>query len=73
MYSKAFYTLEAQILLFNIFAWIAKISGRADEAGVIGINLRTAVGESIVMLSATKHLGTAREILRFAQDDKWME
>ncbi len=26
-------------------------------------------GESIVMLSATKHLGLANEILRFAQDD----
>ena len=66
---------------FNFFAWIAKNSERADESAVIGINPRTAVGESIVMLSATKHLGTASEILRgvytecneCAQDDKWME
>ena len=29
----------------------------ADESAVIRINLYTAVGESRVMLSATKHLG----------------
>ncbi len=33
-------------------------------------NLCTGVSERIVMLSATKHPGPAREILRFAQDDK---
>ncbi len=36
----------------------------------MSINLCTGVSERIVMLSATKHPGPAREILRFAQDDK---
>jgi len=38
---------------------------------LIRVNLSTAVKESPVILSATKHLGPANEILRFAQDDKW--
>ncbi len=37
---------------------------------VIRINLRTAARRRTIMLSATKHLGPANEILRFAQDDK---
>ncbi len=50
----------------------------ADESAGIRMNIRVTVRESIVMLSATKHLGPASEILRgvytewneCAQDDK---
>ena len=37
--------------------------------GVRDKSAPTDVRRSIVMLSATKHLGQANEILRFAQDD----
>ena len=33
------------------------------------LNVSSSARESTLMLSATKHLGPANEILRFAQDD----
>jgi hypothetical protein len=55
----------------NKLRGISKHPLRADKSAVIGINLSRSVAgkDSPVMLSAAKHLGPARQILRCAQHD----